>query len=147
MSLRAVELCQVVTDALTAASGSTATVSREYVPAIDPDVLTDGERVVRVYWVSHEDGGPVSRGADADHIGVGVLVVERYTAAGEAPVAWVDERVRWVGEVVKQYLADARQTFDGAYSLTAEFEVPDPDRLVSSVFWMNTVIVFRDEGC
>lgn len=146
MSVRAVELCQVVTDALRAAAGAAATVSREYVPDIDPDTLAAGTRLVRVYWVSHQDGGPVSRRADAELIGVGVLVVERYTTAGEATPAWIDERVKWVGEVVTKFLADARRTLDGAYPESAEFAPPDPDQLVNNVFWSNTVIVFRDEG-
>lgn len=150
MAARVTELCEAVTALLTAAVlPSVATVSRVYVPAVDPDDLAAAERVVLVWWQGSQDGGPISRGRDSVLYQIGIVTAEKYKGTATAPPTdWVDERVEWVQATIDAVLADPRNRVDGAVIESADpvYSPPDPGELLKGVFWAATVITLRDEN-
>jgi hypothetical protein len=55
----------------------------------------------KVYVIrSATTGGPATRNDDQTDYSIAVLVVERYTDAGDPSREWIDERVDWVHDMI-----------------------------------------------
>ena len=138
------ELCDSVAAALTAAAHGTATVTAaDDVPDVDFETIT--ERLVFVTPVGREDRGPVSRRQDGRAYQVGVVVVERYTAAGKMTRAWRSERTAWVDEVVVSTIGDARSRIEGAYAERIETTEDREEQVERKLFWSETVVTLVEE--
>jgi hypothetical protein len=148
MAARIVELADLLVTAIQTAASTTATVERVWEAQVNPDDLTSlgkNDRRVWVFPLEDADGGPVSRAQDSTLYTFGVLVAEKCFTAGAMPRAWIDERVQWVDEKVKEVTTDARDRFGGAYPESRETDMPDADAARAKVFWMLTRVTLRDE--
>lgn len=97
---------------------------------------------------------PGTRGETLNTYRFGVIVAERYAAAGSAPKEWLDERVDWVANDLTDWLnfgGDSGHAFlqiGTREVLTAEVEpvqVYDPPVLVQKgLFWAELEYVFQE---
>jgi hypothetical protein len=76
-------------------------------------VITELTALVgRRVWLFHrneEQVGKAARGVDLMEYRVSLVVAERYTAQGEMPKEWLDERTRWVNDTIVGPLGDERR--------------------------------------
>ena len=151
MASRLVELAEAVVTTLTTAIGTpasplTVTVSRVYVPSVDPETLQANQRRVDVYPIGRVDAGPLSRGTDGMQNRIGVVIYERYTDAGSPPNTWIDSRMEWVETYIEANLKNPRTRYDGAYPDTYEVESYSPEQLTTNkVFWSEIIVTLMDQ--
>jgi hypothetical protein len=113
---------------------------------VNPDEMTANRMEVQVRADGWTDGGPASRGEGLTDYRIQIAVVEMYTEPGDVPTEWLDERVNWFERAVVQSIGDARESFDGAYALTLDDVVIDPDELDDKwLVWLLAEVTFRDE--
>lgn len=153
---RVIQLCDAVVSAITDAldPSDTTTVARCYLPEIDPETLSG--RHVRVFPLDYSQAGIATRGLDTNQYGVGILVVEKYTAqvdiAATTADAWTDVRVKWVQDYIFDLLGTARID-DMTAALLAEDTWPETGEVASvydaemlrehKLFWSESAFAFR----
>lgn len=147
-------LCDNLVAALQAAwtEGAYDAVERVYFKRIadveDPTLKLVGRKVY--VMPTGYDNGPVTRGEDEFTHNVSVLVVERYTDAGDPATAWIDTRVDFVYDHIVQgfdYSHDGPASFNKKLvTLSAAVQVCDVEKLVSGgkMFYSLTELVFSE---
>ena len=145
---RIIEVCDAAVDLIVAAldNPTDATVSREYLPDVDAETITD--RLVYVFPDGYSQVETNTRSQDLDEYRVVVLTVERYESAGTPPKAWIDARVLFVQQKIYETLSDARtvRLLDTIWPEVAEVTVAyDPEELRErKLFWSEAVFTFRE---
>jgi hypothetical protein len=141
-------VCDALVDAVEAAltNPSDATVERLYLAPLD--MASDTSRHVWLFPAVF-GSNPENRGEDSLTYRVGVVVAERYTAAGEPTVAWTDARVTFAQEHVFDALDFSRAPLAFAttrrlLTTNGELAIYDPDRLQRGLFWAEMTLEFRE---
>lgn len=161
---RITEVAKLVAQAIERAADPAAniTVERVYAPEwLDPDYWKDNPnltkeftgRKVYVFGATERQESPATRSEDFNDYGIVVIVLERFTDAGDVPNDWLDERVAWVESGIYDTFGDARTTnlaVPGADPVTQEWtQVYSPELLRQlKLFRSEVTIVFRriEEG-
>ena len=147
-------LCDALVTALQAAwtEGADDAAERVYFKRI-ADVGDTALRLVgrKVYVMpTGYDNGAATRGEDEYIHNVAVLVVKRYTDAGDPTTAWIDEQVDWVFTYIVQgfdYSHDGPASFNKKLiTLSAAVQVCDVEKLVSGgkLFYSLVELVFSE---
>lgn len=137
--------------AITAAlpGGDGTTVSRDYLPdVLDAEMIgTLSGRYCFVFPLGYSQVEAATRAEDLNEYRVGVLVVERFTDAGDPSRSWTDTRLEWVQDQVYDVLGDVRGSalITGLYNETNDVtQAYDPVLLRShKLFWSECEFAFR----
>jgi hypothetical protein len=143
---------QLVTEIDTAwTQGASDTITREYLPSVSIQELSSlTGRHVYVFPLTYDDQ-PATRAENEYAYTIVIVIVERYTdAAGAATKAWLDTRVNFVHDTVRDAI-----DFDGRTLLTIgtrrlwtesiETLVYDVDKLnENNVFWSELTVVMKE---
>ena len=128
--------------------GDTTTVERTYLPdVLDPDYAAAmTTRKVYLSGMGYSQAEALSRGQDLNEYVLRILVVNRYTDAGQPSKSWTDTQIDWVETYIYDLLSDARGfTVSSAYPETGEVPVAWEPELLSEhkLFWSESVFSFR----
>lgn len=156
MAARTIELRNAIADRLLSVWGDPAPATVSVGWRIDvPDDSPSG-RVVFVAPASYRSEGPVTRATDLNDYRYAVLVVERYTDAGDPTEEWLSERAAFVQESVYDVLQNvgldrAENTaalLNSFWCETAEVTVVyDLEALTEhKLFWSEIEFTFREEA-
>jgi len=142
-------VCDALVSAIEAGLDEPTDASVERLYLAPMDLATDTARHVWVFPARYSTI-LANRGEDEWTHTIGVIVAERYTDAGEPPVAWLDERVTFTEEYVYRALDFTRSllslgTGRDLVTQTAEATVYDDLRLSEKkLFWSELRFEFKE---
>lgn len=136
MGARILDLCDAVVALLPAGA------ERVYEVSIEAESLAT--RVVYVFPTTYGYLETLTRKDDQSEYKVSILIAERYTGAGAAPNAWLDERIEWVQDNILDVLDDPRSSepVDGYVPWQSEVSpVYDIEELVQRKLFLSVVVI------
>lgn len=153
MSTRINDLCDSIVTAIRDAWFPVSPDLVERVYEVDLDAATFLGRRVYVTPEAYANQGPANRREDTEDLTAVLLIAERHTLSGAASKEWLDERVKWVQDVVVGTLDRVRNqpailgtpaTGGGYWPQSREVEVYDRESLVERKLFLSVVsITFR----
>lgn len=152
-SAKILTLCDSLVSAINTAwtgKGADDSVSRVYIAPVTVDELSSlTGRKVFVFPGPYESGLE-NRGEDQWSYTIGILIVERYTAAGDPTAAWIDDRVDFVEGTVSDtidYTGRSLLSISGRRLWTESIEIETYSLETlnqKKIFWSELTAVFKE---